>query len=444
MDYELKRQYYNIYRNIHQLLEKYERDIGDVTPGEREEIRMEIIQNYLVVGEREPAILMLNDYIDQWITPKNLFHSAAPVRAYVLLILLYINTGRMALADEVLERFKTYIKYSVKDAAPYSTVVVYTELLETMVKREATDDKTMLQKIENMEKYYEENKNTLPVDFAVSIYTFFSGCYFRLKQIDKALEYWKKAYAMSEVAGLRFRTCELYRFLSGCYENAGMYKEALENYNIFCKNRNEIWNAKEYAYSDYLITEYGIQSAAEIEKDLREKNSSLREKASKDALTGLFNRRYLNKTLDEMFKKEGEITFHAIMFDIDFFKEYNDNYGHLKGDRILERIGSMMLEFSSENAIPVRYGGEEFLMIIRNQSIMETEIVANTILQELRNKHYSHDHSETAKIVTLSAGIAEYKCSSFDDVYILCDMADKALYKAKNNGRNTCVRYDEL
>ena len=75
MDYELKKQYYNIYRNIHRLQEKMARDIGDISPNEREEIRMEIIQNYLVVGERESAIFMLSDYVDQWVTPRNLFRS---------------------------------------------------------------------------------------------------------------------------------------------------------------------------------------------------------------------------------------------------------------------------------------------------------------------------------------------------------------------------------
>lgn len=443
MDYELKKQYYNVYRNIHRLQEEMERDIGDLTPREREEIRMEIIQNYLIVGEREPAIIMLVDYIEQWVTPRNLFRSTTPVRAYVLLISLYLTTGRMREAEEFLDRFKTYIKYSGKDAEPYDVVLAYTEVLGVMLNHDVVDGKTLLQKIESMETFYEKNKNMLPVDFAVSIYTFFSNCYFRMKQLDKALEYWKRAYALSEIAGLRLRTCELYRTLSACYEEAGMYKEAFENYKTFYNGRNEIWTAKEYAYSDFLITEYGIKSGEEIEKDLRAKISTLNEKACKDPLTGLYNRRYLSKTLGDVFEKQGKILVHAIMFDIDFFKKYNDNYGHLKGDRILEKIGEMLGALTSGTVMPVRYGGEEFLMIICDQSIMETEIVANTVLQELRNRQYSHEYSEASKYVTMSAGIAGLECSSMDDVYTLCDMADKALYKAKSSGRNTCVRYDK-
>ena len=443
MDYELKKQYYNVYRNIHRLQEKMERDIGDLSPCEREEIRMEIIQNYLIVGEREPAIIMLVDYIEQWVTPRNLFRSTTPVRAYVLLISLYLTTGRMKEAEEFLDRFKAYIKYSGKDAEPYNAVLAYTEVLGVMLNRDVIDRKTLLQKIESMEDFYERNKNMLPVDFAVSIYTFFSNFYFRMKQLDKALEYWKKAYALSEIAGLRFRTCELYRMLSACYEEAGMYKEAFENYKFFCDGRNEIWTAKEYAYSDFLITEYGIKSGEDIEKALRERNSSLSEKASKDPLTGLFNRRYMSKAFSDILKKEGKILVHAILFDIDFFKKYNDSYGHLKGDRILEKIGEMLGVLTSDTVLPVRYGGEEFLLLICGQSIMETEIVANTILQDLRNRHYSHEYSEAAKYVTMSAGIAGLECSSMDDVYTLCDMADKALYKAKSIGRNTCVRYEQ-
>ena len=443
MDYELKKQYYNVYKNIHRLQEQMERDIGDISPSECEEIRMEIIQNYLVVGEREPAIVMLNDYIEQWVTPRNLFRSSVPVRAYVLLISLYLMTGRKREAEEFLDRFKAYIKYSFTDAEPYIAVMAYTEILEAMLNRDVVDGKSFLQKIESMESYYEKNKNALPVDFAVSIYTFFSTYYFRMKEINTALKYWKKAYALSELAGLRFRTCELYKQLSTCYEGMGMYKEALESYKTFCQDRNDIWNAKEYAYSDFLIAEYGIKSASDIEKELLEKNSSLKEKSYKDTLTGLYNRRFLSKSLEEVFKKESTVLVHAIMFDIDFFKDYNDNYGHLKGDRILEKIGEMLSAIKSETVIPVRYGGEEFLMIICGRSITETEIVANTVLQDLRNRHYSHEYSNVAKYVTMSAGVAELECRSMDDVYILCDMADKALYKAKSIGRNTCVRYEK-
>lgn len=442
MDYELKKQYYDVYRNIHQLQEKLERDIGDLSPGEKEEIRMAIIQNYLIVGEREAAIVLLNDYIEQWITPRNLFHSTSPVRAYVVLILLYVTTERMDDAEEILERFKTYIKYSDKEALAYSTVLAYADVLDTLINRNALSNSEMLKKIQQMEEFYEKNKNTLPVDFVVSIYTFLFSYFAHTNRFDDALVHWKKAFSMSENSGLKFRSCELYKLLSDAYERVGLYEKALENYNHFCEGRKEIWTAKEYAYSDFLIAEYGIKSGAEIEKSLKERNSSLGNKASKDALTGLYNRRYLNKALEEIFKDSDSVLIHAVMFDIDFFKKYNDNYGHMKGDRILEKIGELLSSLSSDSILPVRYGGEEFLMLVCDQSITETEIIAYTILQELRNRQYVHDYSSVEKYVTLSAGIASLECSSKDDIYVLCDMADKALYMAKNSGRNKCVRYE--
>ncbi len=442
MDYELKKQYYDVYRNIHQMQEKLERDIGDLAPSEREELRMEIIQNYLVVGERESAIVLLNDYIDQWVTPRNLFRTPTPIRAYVILILLYINTNRFSAAEEFLERFRTYIKYSEKDVKAYPAVIAYTEVIGAMINPKVFGDSDMLGKIQKMEAFYEEKKNILPVDFAVTICTFFASYFSSVNNLDESIAYWKRAFSLSETSRLKFRTCELYRMLSGIYERAGMYKEALENYNLYCKGRTEVWTAKEYAYSDFLIAEYGIKSGAELEKSLIEKNSSLGEKACKDSLTGLYNRRYLNKALDDIFKDGEVVTVHAVMFDVDFFKKYNDNYGHLKGDRILEKVGELLGSLSSDSILPVRYGGEEFLMLVCNQSITETEIVVNTVLHEIRNRRYEHDYSDIAKYVTLSAGIASLDCKSRDDVYSLCDMADKALYKAKNSGRNTCVRYE--
>ncbi|MCR4940579.1 MAG: GGDEF domain-containing protein [Treponemataceae bacterium] len=443
MNYELKKQYYDVYKNIHQLQEKLERDVGDLTPKEKEEIRMMIIQNYLIVGEREPAITLLKEYIEQWVTPRDLFRSPAPIRAFVILLMLYINTGRLALAEEYLERFKTFIKYSDKDNTAYSAIIAYTDVLAMMIDRRSYDENDMLLKIQKMEDFYEKRKNTLPVDFAVTIYSFFSNYFSSVNDLDEAIGYWKKAFSMSESSGLKFRTCELYRKLSEMYEKAGLYKEALENYNLFCNGRKEIWTAKEYAYSDFLIAEYGIKSGAEIEKDLRERNNSLGEKAVRDSLTGLYNRRYLNKVLDEIFMKGDSVMVHAIMFDIDFFKRYNDNYGHMKGDRVLEKIGELLGTFASESILTIRYGGEEFLLLICEQSETETEIVAHTVLQEIQNRNYEHEYSDVAKCLTLSAGLASLECSSKDDIYTLCDMADKALYIAKNNGRNTCVRYEK-
>ena len=444
MDYELKKQYYNIYRNSHQLQEKLERDVGDLTPGEKEEIRMEIIQLYLVVDGREPAILMLNDYIDQWVTPRNLFRSANPVRAYILLILLYENTGRHSLAEETLDRFKTFIKYSGGDAVSFSPVVAYTDILEAMIKQNSFDENDMLNKINAMEKFYEGNRHSLPIDFSVSIQTFFSHCYFKMNDMNKAVEYWKKAVALSEIAGFKVRTNELYRLLAAMYESRGQYKEALENYNIFCKNRNEIRTAKEYAYSDFLISEYGIKSGAEIARISQEKRLAAERKIEKDSLTGLYNRRHMTSVLAEALKREPSVVVHAVMFDIDFFRGYNENYGHLKGDRILEKIGGLLGALTSDTVTPIRYGGEEFLLLVQDQSVVETEIVANTVLQDVRNRQYENSYSDISKYVTLSAGIASLECKEPDDVYALCDMAEKALGKAKADGRNKCVRYNQL
>lgn len=160
--------------------------------------------------------------------------------------------------------------------------------------------------------------------------------------------------------------------------------------------------------------------------------------AQKDPLTGVYNR----KALDEMFKSEFS---HAerhgsscslIMLDIDHFKSINDQYGHIIGDCALKKVASMISECKRDSDLLFRYGGEEFVILTRDTSLKGTELLAERIRRHIGNNTCSCSGSNLS--ITVSAGISTIRTG--DTPISLLERADKALYCAKENGRNqVCI-----
>ena len=153
-----------------------------------------------------------------------------------------------------------------------------------------------------------------------------------------------------------------------------------------------------------------------------------------DPLTGIYNRRMLTSCLDEEMRKcyDGDIPLAVCIIDIDFFKRVNDVYGHLRGDNVLIELAKLLEAFMGENDILGRYGGEEFLIIFKNQTLREA-------LQTVRKLHAAvQEHEwETVGRITVSCGVYGYaKGITYSD---FVGGADKCLYEAKESGRNKIV-----
>ncbi|MEA2029614.1 MAG: diguanylate cyclase [Campylobacterota bacterium] len=159
-----------------------------------------------------------------------------------------------------------------------------------------------------------------------------------------------------------------------------------------------------------------------------------------DELTGLYNRRHFNKVMKEEFKraKELETTLAFVMIDIDNFKMYNDNYGHDKGDEILESVAKEFkasLKRSSDNVF--RLGGEEFGLLFNNLDYSYSVEYANSIRKNIAQLKIPHSYNDEYGIITISIGVCFVDFSSdsigINDIY---HYADQALYESKMNGRN--------
>lgn len=173
-----------------------------------------------------------------------------------------------------------------------------------------------------------------------------------------------------------------------------------------------------------------------LQDDLKRTNELLLELSNTDHLTGLFNRRFmmeaLGKEVKRNLRKKGNLS--LIILDIDHFKQVNDQYGHLQGDIVLQKVAQLLQKELRAYDTAARYGGEEFIAILPDAALEEATFVANRVRMSVQAASFSGELSSLS--LTASLGVAMFSkedCNSVDD---FIKLADEALYRAKANGRN--------
>jgi diguanylate cyclase (GGDEF)-like protein len=163
---------------------------------------------------------------------------------------------------------------------------------------------------------------------------------------------------------------------------------------------------------------------------------TLREQAIRDPLTGLFNRRYMQESLDREQRRARRrgMPLGVIMIDIDHFKRFNDSFGHAAGDALLREMGALLQRHTRAEDIACRYGGEEFALILLEASAEDTEERATLLRQEASRLRVEYGHQPLGRI-TVSLGVAVFPDHGEDGDSLL-KAADVALYRAKASGRD--------
>jgi len=197
-----------------------------------------------------------------------------------------------------------------------------------------------------------------------------------------------------------------------------------------------IAETKELSESSLLFQAKLNDSKNEIQL-LRMELTRVKETAITDALTGLLNRRAFDQKLHEHIENyknsAGELC--LLIMDLDHFKRINDNFGHLVGDNVLRYTAKLMQQHIAGNHYAARYGGEEMAVIMPDTPLSKAMEIAEKIRRSLAQYPLQRkDNSESIGKVTLSVGVSA--CKVHDTLDSLIDRADKALYQAKNNGRN--------
>lgn len=178
------------------------------------------------------------------------------------------------------------------------------------------------------------------------------------------------------------------------------------------------------------------------ENKLKEANRRLEELSITDQLTGLFNRRHLDDVvaleLRKAIRYKTELTF--VLLDVDFFKPYNDHYGHLAGDEVLARTGRALKEACRRPGdIAFRYGGEEFGVLSTHMSDRGAGDFGEILRTAVEKLKIPHEHSDASDYLTVSAGMVNIVPSHGYASKDLLRLADSRLYRAKELGRNTVV-----
>ncbi|NQZ21021.1 MAG: diguanylate cyclase [Colwellia sp.] len=158
-----------------------------------------------------------------------------------------------------------------------------------------------------------------------------------------------------------------------------------------------------------------------------------------DALTGVNNRRKMDIVLAEEVdvNKQENTSLVVAIIDIDFFKQFNDNYGHGAGDVALRQVGQALCEVCQRpRDFVARYGGEEFVVILPDCDQVNAENILNNLTQAIDDKMIRHEFSSISKLLTISIGAIVVKSSVSSSVANIMKQADSLLYQAKNNGRD--------
>ena len=213
----------------------------------------------------------------------------------------------------------------------------------------------------------------------------------------------------------------------------------LDNINVYFENDLVLSGV-------FILTAWPLGFYVKIEGEHINRLTSL---ANEDGLTGVYNHRYFYEALDRKIKysKENNEKISMIFLDIDYFKHYNDLYGHQEGDKVLKKIGKTLKEITRDCDIVSRYGGEEFAIILPNTDEKGATEIAEKIRYSIENTYFYGQQNQPNKNLTVSIGISVYPDKATNE-FELIKSADDALYRAKFFNKNRVETYvsilDEL
>jgi diguanylate cyclase (GGDEF)-like protein len=220
----------------------------------------------------------------------------------------------------------------------------------------------------------------------------------------------------------------------------------------------EVRKGSTFDFEEYeaLVKEYGkllkqlrqnIHFSDKVSNSLYKSNLNLNEKVHFDALTGIYNRRFMDDNLKRVVKSLSRTNgvLSVLMLDIDFFKKYNDTYGHSMGDDCLKKVAKALCDTARMDDCVIRYGGEEFVVLLPNTDEAGAGITAGRLLNSVSSLCIPHKNSDIADYVTISIGATTIKVKYNHQYMHYIERADEALYISKDTGRNkyTHLKYKD-
>lgn len=187
---------------------------------------------------------------------------------------------------------------------------------------------------------------------------------------------------------------------------------------------------------------FDISERKQTEQKLLQLQKQLEELSYQDGLTGVANRRMFDNRLQMEWSnaQRNSLPLSLILLDIDYFKQYNDHYGHVRGDDCLKSVGQALSGAAVRpRDLLARYGGEEFVLLLPETDAQAAAQVAERCRQLIRGQNIQHAHSQVAPLLTISLGVGTLVPGPFDQPEAFLERVDSLLYKAKHQGRDQAV-----
>ena len=232
------------------------------------------------------------------------------------------------------------------------------------------------------------------------------------------------------------------------YDVCNILKSSSETRNIpiiFVTAKNDTMD-EEYGLNlgaiDYIKKPFHpaiIKIRVKNHMDLKLKSDKLEELSMIDSLTNIPNRRFFNENFEKKYREilRDKKSLALIMIDVDFFKLYNDNYGHWQGDECLRKVAQTLRKNLKRPTDTVsRYGGEEFVVLLKDIDMDGAKKVVQSLIDAVANLNIEHKYSAAAEFVTISAGLSIKESNEDISKEDLLKIADDELYRAKESGRN--------
>lgn len=199
------------------------------------------------------------------------------------------------------------------------------------------------------------------------------------------------------------------------------------------------FNTTKHLEQTYRALRTSQQQLLDTNLVLQRMNSALQRQANSDGMTGLSNRRHFDEFLSREWQRacEAGSEISLLMVDVDFFKLYNDKFGHSAGDDALKNVAAAMRDtIVDETYFPARYGGEEFAIVLPGVSQLQTMEIAENLRKNIEALNIPHVSPRLDSVITVSIGLATLVPTVSENSKVLIELADKGLYLAKNRGRN--------
>ena len=443
------------------------------------ELLVDIGIDYIDAGNYNEALKYLLKGLEYDIKDKS---DNAYVKSYTIINLVdcYNKLNDFENSQKYYEMFDKYI-YDYENEDIRNQIITVMNLYRSDYEIRTGNLTEALRLLNLSKSQYEQTKQFYFYNFEILLNETYGDLNYKLGEYEEALKYHKEAETIVSETEIAYPKENLNDKIYLDYKALGDNENTIKYLEKNNELKSEITHKKNSQYSQYLLNEFESKKNTKMILQLKNQRASMlrfiiilfgaicligifvviisiknkeivrlnelfKSLSVTDGLTQISNRRALDELLSENWNEyvDKYMPISFIMIDIDYFKKYNDNYGHLEGDKILKDVADTIKKSCRSTDFVSRYGGEEFIIILLKTEKQDVISIIERIQKNIDDLNLEHKYSEVSDRLTLSIGasISSYGENRSYEEYI--KEADEALYTSKKRGRNTYTFFDDI